>query len=332
MRDDGQLATKPDRIDFLRAVVYFGYRFNDWILLNTEIEFEHGSTGEGGEVSVEFGYLELMFAEAANLRAGLLLPPVGIVNEKHEPSTFFGTLRPQVERSIIPTTWRGNGAGFYGTIAQGLGYRAYVVEGLNAAGFTDADGIRGGRQNGAQALAENMAVTGRIEYDGLPGTIIAADFFTGNAGQGATDSLGEISAATTVISGHAEFAWKGLEARALVAQTTIDDAGRISVMNGTTIGSKLFGWYVSAGYDLIPLFVPGSEHALLPYVQYERFNTQKEVDPGFTANPANDRTILTLGLMYKPHPNVAFKTDYRDNTNEAGTAIDQWNLAVNYLF
>jgi hypothetical protein len=332
MRDNNQAANKPDRVDFLRAVVYFGYRFNDWILFNSEIEFEHASTGKGGEVSVEFGYLELMFSEAANLRAGMLLPPVGIVNEKHEPTTFFGTLRPQVERSIIPTTWRANGAGVYGTIVGGLGYRAYVVEGLNAAGFSDTDGIRGGRQNGAQALAENFAFTGRVEYDGLPGTVIAASVFTGNSGQGATDSLGTISAATTVVSAHAEFAWKGLEARALVAQTTIDDAGRLSMLNGKTIGSRLFGWYFTAGYDLIPLFVPGSEHALLPYVQYEMFNTQEEVDNGFMADPANDRSILTVGLMYKPHPNVAFKADYRDNKNEAGTAIDQWNLAVNYLF
>ena len=332
MRDDDQPANKPDRVDFVRAVVYVGYRFNDWILLNTEIEFEHASTGKGGEVSVEFGYLELIFSEHANLRAGLLLPPVGIINEKHEPTTFFGTLRPQVERSIIPTTWRANGAGVYGTIVSGLGYRAYVVEGLNAAGFTDTDGIRGGRQNGALALAEDMALTGRIEYEGLPGTIVAASVFTGNAGQGAQDSLGQISAATTVISGHAEVAWKGLEVRALVAQTTINDAGRLSVMTGKTIGSKLFGWYVTAGYDVLPLFIPGSEHALLPYVQYEIFNTQEEVDPGFVANPANDRSILTLGLMYKPHPNVAFKADTRDNKNEAGTGINQWNLAVNYLF
>ncbi len=331
-RDDGPDANKPDRIDFLRAVVYFGYRFNDWILLNSEIEFEHGSTGKGGEVSVEFGYLELMFCEQANLRAGMLLTPVGIVNEKHEPSTFFGTLRPQVERSIIPTTWRANGAGFYGDILPGLGYRAYILEGLNASGFSDTDGIRGGRQSGAQALADDMALAGRLEYRGLTGTIIGASAFTGNSGQGAMDSLGELNARTTVLSAHAEFAWKGLELRALYASTSIDDAGRISAMNGKTIGSRLSGWYVACGYDVIPLFLPGSEHYLAPYVQYEMYNTQAEVDPGFMANPANDRSILTMGLMYKPHPNVAFKGDYRDNRNEAGTAIDQWNLAVNYLF
>ncbi|MDH4070907.1 MAG: hypothetical protein OEV30_10840 [Ignavibacteria bacterium] len=330
--DDGTVAGKKDMIDFLRAVVYFGYRYNDWILFNSEIEFEHASTGSGGEVSVEFAYVELMAAPFANIRAGMLLAPVGIVNEKHEPSTFFGTLRPQVEQSIIPTTWRANGAGAYGRILPGLGYTAYVLEGLDATGFSASSGIRGGRQKGAKALAENFGFAGRIDFYGLPGTTLGASIFTGASGQGATDSLGVICANTTVASIHGEFAWKGIELRGLYAQTTIGDAGRLSVMNGEVIGSSMHGWYISGGYDVVPLFDPSSEHYLAPYIQYEQFNTQAEVSPGFSANPANDRAIMTIGLMYKPHPNVAFKGDYRDNKNEAGTAINQWNVAVNYLF
>ncbi|MEX0601699.1 MAG: hypothetical protein WD295_00060, partial [Bacteroidota bacterium] len=193
-RDDNQDAGKPDKIDYLRNVVYIGFRFNDWILFNSEVEFEHGSTGKGGVVSVEFGYVELMFSRAFNLRAGMVLPPLGIVNEKHEPSTFFGTLRPQVERLIIPSTWRTNGVGVYGEIAPGLNYRGYVVEGFNAKSFSDADGVRGGRQSGANALAENFGLTGKVEYSGIPGTIIGAGVYTGNSGQGAKDSLGTIDA------------------------------------------------------------------------------------------------------------------------------------------
>jgi hypothetical protein len=36
--------------------------------------------------------------------------------------------------------------------------------------------------------------------------------------------------------------------------------------------------------------------------------------------------------MYKPHPDVAFKADYRNNWNGAGTAVNQWNIAANYMF
>lgn len=331
-RDDGSDANRPDRIDFLRNVVYFGFRFNDWIVFNSEVEFEHGSTGKGGEVSVEFGYVELMFSKHFNFRAGMVLPPVGIVNEKHEPSTFFGTHRPHVERLIIPSTWRTNGVGAYGEIIPSLSYRAYVVEGLNARNFNESDGIRGGRQSGASALAEDFAATGKIEYDGIPGTILGASFYAGNSGQGAADSLGEITAMTTLVSIHGEFAWKGLEMRALYASTTLDQAGRISAMTGRNIGSEMNGWYIVGGYDIVPLMAPGSEHYLAPFVQYERFNTQKSIDAGFSRNNANDRSTLAIGVSYKPHPNVAFKFDYRDNQNQANTGINQWNLAVNYLY
>jgi hypothetical protein len=331
-RDDGTTATTKDKVDFLRNVVYVGFRFNDWIVFNSEVEFEHASTGKGGEVSVEFGYVELMFSPNFNLRAGMVLPPVGIVNEKHEPSTFFGTLRPQVERLIIPSTWRTNGFGAYGEIVPSLNYRAYIVEGFNAKKFSASDGIRGGRQSGANALAENFGVTGKVEYDGFPGGIVGASFYTGNSGQGATDSLGTVSASTTLISLHGEYAWQGLEVRALYATTSLDQAGRVSALAGATIGSRMEGWYFVAGYDVVPLFAPGSEHYLAPFVQFEKFNTQKEVDAGFFANKATDRSIFAMGLTYKPHPNVAFKVDYRDNKNAAGTGLNQWNLALAYLY
>ncbi len=338
-REDGKDANKPDQIDFLRSILYVGFRFNDWILFNSEIEFEHGSTGRTdgsgkslGEVSVEFGYVELMFSKAANLRAGMVLPPLGIINEKHEPSTFFGTLRPQVERFIIPSTWRAIGVGLYGELAPSLGYRAFLVEGLNAASFSDNEGIRGGRQSGSKAVAENFAFAGKVEYTGFAGSTLGASFYHGKSGQGAKDSLGTIGAATTLVSLHGEFSWKNLEVRALFAGATIDDAGRVSSLTRKTIGSGLNGWYVVAGYDVLPLLAQGSEQYLAPFVQYETLNTQASVASGYTANPANDRSSLVLGVSYKPHPNVAFKFDIRQNSNKASTGIDQWNVALNYLF
>lgn len=331
-RDDNAAANKPDKIDYLRNVVYVGFRFNDWILFNSEVEFEHGSTGKGGEVSVEFGYVELMFSPAFNLRAGMVLPPVGIINEKHEPSTFFGSLRPQVERSIIPSTWRTNGLGAYGQLGEIFNYRAYLVEGFNAKNFSDADGLRGGRQSGASARAENFGLTGRLEFTGIPGGVLGASFYRGNSGQGQTDSLGTIDAATMLWSVHAEYVWRSLELRAVVAGATVDQAGRVSMLAGKTIGSEMNGWYVVAGLDLVPFFSPGSEHSFSPFVQYESLNTHAAVATGFTANKAFERNILTFGVSYKPHPNVAFKVDYQDVKNAAGTGINQWNAAVNYLY
>ncbi len=331
-RDDGKHANRLDQLDYLRNVVYFGFRYNDWILFNSEIEFEHATTGKRGSVSVEFGYLELMFSKTINVRVGMVLPPLGIINEKHEPSTFFSTQRPQVERVIIPSTWRTNGAGIYGEIVPDVNYRLFIVEGFDAKGFSDAEGIRGGRQSGSFALVEDFGYTGKLEYQGLPGTIIGGSFYYGRSGQGAKDSLGVIDAATSILSAHVEFVYRGFELRLLGAQTHLDQAGRVSALAKKTVARKTNGWYVVGGYDLMPLFAPGSDQALMPFIQYEKLNTHAEVDAGFTANPAHSRSVLTVGVNYKPHPNVAFKFDYNNHKNRAGTGIDQWNLAVAYLY
>src|SRR5690606_5504586 len=117
-----------------------------------EIEFEHASTGQGGEVSVEFAYLDYLATPHLGVRAGMVLVPMGFVNELHEPTTFLGTTRPLTESTIIPTTWRENGAGVFGDIGD-FSYRAYVINGLDAvgggssrAGGFSAAGLRGGRQ------------------------------------------------------------------------------------------------------------------------------------------------------------------------------------------
>src|ERR1043166_6490981 len=100
--------------DVVRAVLYTGYKFNDRALFNSELEVEHASTefagdetrgAEGGSVSIEFAYLDYLLRPSANVRAGLVLMPTGLINEQHEPTAYFGTHRPEVEDRILPTTW-----------------------------------------------------------------------------------------------------------------------------------------------------------------------------------------------------------------------------------
>jgi hypothetical protein len=157
LTEDGNPSGKTDQIDFLRAVFYFGYKFNDRLLFNSEIELEHASTSQSGSVSVEFAYLDYRATNLLGVRGGLVLIPMGFINELHEPPTFLGTERPETEQRIIPTTWRENGVGVFGE-AGGFVYRGYLVNGLDAvgggsskaAGFSAA-GLRGGRQKGSKA-------------------------------------------------------------------------------------------------------------------------------------------------------------------------------------
>lgn len=333
-RDDGSASGSPDQLDYLRHITYIGFRFNDWLLFNSEIEFEHGIAGgdEPGEVAVEFGYVEAAINSVLNVRAGMILVPVGIINEFHEPPTFHGSLRPETERSIIPTTWRANGVGLVGNSANGLGYKLYVTESLNASKFSSG-GIRSGRQNGAEAIAEDIGLSGRLDYNGIPGLNIGGSFFIGNTGQNMADS---IEAGVRLFSLHVMFARRGLELRGLFAQSSIDEADKLNAalnLNGAdSIGESQRGYYLTLAYDLMPLLIPGTTHALAPFVQFEHLNTQAEVPSGFAKNPALERTNISLGLTYKPHPNIAFKADYLNRDNKADTAVDQFNLAVNYLF
>src|SRR5688572_20053836 len=122
-------------MDFLRAVFYAGYRFNDKFLFNSEVEVEHAN-----EIWLEFAYLDYLAHPAFNVRGGLLLMPMGLTNEFHEPNVYLGAKRSETESRLIPSTWRENGAGVLGSAGK-FSYRAYVVSGMNANGFA-ADGLR----------------------------------------------------------------------------------------------------------------------------------------------------------------------------------------------
>lgn len=336
--DDGSPSGRQDTADLQRLVLYFGYKFNDSWLFNSEIEWEHATTGEGaeekGEVSVEFANLEYHIIEEANVRAGLVLIPMGFLNEMHEPPTFLGVRRPNVEQAIIPTTWREIGVGAFGD-AGPVSYRGYVVAGLNAAGF-DAANIRDGRQQGSNSVANDLAFTGRVDWNAATGLVVGASLFTGDSGQGLTDPTGaEIDAETTLIEAHAEYKWRGLQARALYAHTRIDDVARINDALGFTgadsIGERQEGWYAQAGFDLLT-FLKDTRQSLIPFVRFEAYDTQNEVPAGFARNGANDVTVKTIGVSWRPISYVVVTADFQDFDNRAGTGTDQWNVGLGFIF
>ena len=334
-----------DQNDLERAVLYVGYKFNDWIVLNNEFEFEHATTGEGseskGEVSVEFSQLDFFLNKHANIRAGLMLMPMGFINEIHEPVTFHGNHRPDVERFIIPTTWREMGAGVFGQITPELQYRMYAVNGLNAEGF-ESQGIREGRQGGSQALAENWAFTGRLDYtpNFAPGLLAGASTFLGDAGQGNLYAGQKASVFTQLYEGHLQWHYRGFEFRALGAWGHIGDAGLVSaqnVANGVdpdeaVVGSENYGWYAEAAYDIMPLLWKDSTQYLAPFIRYERYNTMAQAPSGFEDNPTFDRRIYQGGLTYKPIPNIAIKADYRNISSAGGQLPHEFNLGLGFIY
>jgi len=336
-RDDGAASGRTDEFDLVRAVLYFGYKFDDRFLFNSEIEYEHGTTGAGseakGEVSVEFAYLDFLARKEIGVRAGLLLLPVGFVNELHEPPVYLGARRPETENRILPTTWRELGAGVFGEIGP-VSYRAYVVNGLDAAGFNAGSPIRGGRQKGSRARAEDFGVTGRVDFTGVPGFLVGLSGYSGDSAQGRLAAGEDFDARVSIWDAHAEWRFRGLQLRGLAAFGRIGDAAEVNVLRNATgtasVGERFEGGYLEGGFDVLSF--RGGTASLVPFVRYERLDTQKEVPAGFARDRANDVRVWTVGANYRPIPQIVLKVDYQDFENEARTGVDQWNIGLGWLF
>lgn len=312
--------------DVARAVLYTGYKFNPSVVFNSELEVEHGSTefagdesrgAEGGSVGIEFAYLDYLLHPSANVRAGLVLMPMGIINEQHEPTAYFGVHRPEVEDRILPTTWTEIGAGMFGDVGS-FTYRSYVVTGLESSRFSSDSGLHEGKQGGANAAAKDLAVVGRLDWHPIEGTFFGGSVYGGDSGQGAgyrgRVTLGEL---------HADSKFRGISLRALVARGRIGDAGAISDRVGETIGSALAGWYVEGGYDI---------GRFTPYLRHEWLDTQRQVPAGFARDAANERRITTFGVAFKPIPQTVIKTDYQRIRTGAGTSDNHFNIGMGYIF
>ncbi len=330
----------PAEIDLRRFVVYLAHTFDDRISFRSELEIEDAKVegGEaGGEVAVEQAFLDYRVSDRLTLRTGLVLPPVGIINETHEPPTFNGVDRPAFEQDVIPTTWRELGVGILGTlpIGEGLSYRLYVVNGLTASGFSDAEGIREGRQEGKNASFANPSLTGRLDWV-RPGLRVGGSFWYG--GTTAGDTLlgsGTFTAPVALLSADARYDRGPLSLRAVVATISVSDADTINALYGTAVGNRIAGGYVEAAYNVLPLLAPRSKQRLHAFVRHERYDTQADVPTGTTQDRQFARRVTTLGLTYKPLWNVAFKGDYEVRRTAAGGGVgagETLRFGVGYQF
>jgi hypothetical protein len=320
-----------DEADFLRLVLYFGYKFTDKLLFNTEIEIEHATTagrGDDGSVSVELASLEYLYRPELSFRGGLLLVPMGFLNEVHEPPFFYGTERPEPERRIIPTTWRENGAGIFGDIGESISYRAYVMNGFDALGF-DSSGLRGGRQKGERARANDLVFVGRVDFRPCAGCLFGGSYYVGNSGQ---DQSGVPDVRTQIWELHAQYERGPLHLRGLYTQAHLDDTRELSLLVEDSVARLMIGGYAEIAYDLWPLFAAGSEKSLSPFFRFEYLDTQHDLASGIARDRTQPRRIFIPGVQFKPHPNVVLKLDYRKVEAWSGQAPDELRLGMGLVF
>lgn len=326
--ESGAAGAPTTRLDFLRAVLYTGYRFSPKFVFNSEIEVEHGN-----EIFVEFAYVDFLPTENLTLRGGLVLLPLGLVNEFHEPTVYLGARRPETEQRIIPTTLRENGAGVLGSFGI-VNYRAYVTNGFNGAGYTSA-GLRGGRQRGVQARAANLAISGRVDLAPIPGVVAGVSFYRGGAGQEQVVLNGSrLDVDTTIADIHGQAQFRGLDIRGLFAHAAVDDAQGASqalrLAATAPIAEAMRGGYVQLGYNVLSQL--STPVAVTPYVRLENVDTQHRIPAGFTRDLARDGSFKTVGVDIKPIPSVVVKADYQWITNAAGSGRNQFNINLGYAF
>jgi len=325
-KDESMTHKDGVKLDFHRFVLGWSYEWNDSIRLEAEIDFEHAAT----ELELEYAYLEFDIAPEASLRVGSLLMPIGPLNEFHEPPLFYSVERPHVQKNIIPTTWQENGFGIAGRAINGkLGYRAYLVSGLDGNKFKSISGIRNGRSKGSKSTADDLALVGRLEYSILPKFIVGGSLYVGGVDQDNTAINKDVR--LVIFDIDARYKFQGFDIQGVFVQNSIDEADKLSTVTGETIGEKMQGWYIEVAYDLLKL-TEIKDKRLMTFIRREAFDTNYKVPSGFTKNQAADREIWTVGVAFYPISKLVFKGDielWEDGTNDK---IGHINLGVAFMF
>ncbi len=323
-------------IDFHRFVLLFSHAFTPRIRFVGELELEHAfveGQEEAGELELEQAYIDFLIARRFNVRAGMVLVPVGILNERHEPPVFHGVERPLVDTVIVPSTWFEVGAGVHGELGGGWRYRAYVLAPLDAEGFSADEGIRGGRQKGSAAAVPSAALTGRVEYLGLRDLTLGGSVWLGRGHAFGTP----LETGVRVTEADARYSRDRLELRGQVAHVAIPDAGEINdaqtFQSGIdpNIARGLLGFYAEAAYRV---WARGSPRDLVVFARYEHADTQHRMPAGWLPLEEFQRKALTFGLTYFPDPDVAIKADYVWLRNRSGIirAPSSFNVGLGWWF
>jgi hypothetical protein len=298
------------RLDFHRFVLLVTHRFSDRLRFVGELELEHAfveGLEEAGELELEQAYVDFLLSRRFNVRAGMMLMPIGIINERHEPPVYYGVQRPFVDTVIVPTTWFEAGAGVHGELGRGWRYRAFVASPLNAR---------------------------RLEYLGVRGLVVGASFWSGRSG---FEFRPRFDVPVKLGEADARYTRGPLELRGQLAQVAISNAAELNDAMGRTVGvvpnvaRTLRGFYGEAGYRV----VPGSSYGELgAFVRYENFDTQFRMPDGYLPLKQFDRDATVFGITYWPDPDIAIKMDYSVVRNQSPTVIapNVFNLGLGWWF
>lgn len=336
------------KLDVHRIVMLFGYNFNERTSFITEIEYEHVK-----EVYIEQAFLQYRLNSMLNFRAGLLLIPMGIINEYHEPAVFNGVERPLIDQNISPTTWREIGAGITGTFLPiSLKYQVYVVNGFSSfadeAKLSGNNGLRGGRQKGAESFMSSPNFTGKIDFFGVRGLNVGLSLYAGNTQSTLYNGLDKSdeealaradSSVVGVIMTGADFRYSisGFRFRGQYYLASLDNTDQYNAFTSSNgeindLGSRLSGFYIEGAWNVLDL-MPSTGSELFPFVRYSSYNTHAQVEGSLDTNPSYKREVITAGLTWKPATGAVFKSDiqwFSDDNGEKARLL--FNAGIGVMF
>ena len=309
-------------VDVYRFVPYIGYKFSDNIVMNTELEFEHGgssdSTTNDGYVVVEFMYLDFLINKIFNARVGNFLVPMGLINERHEPTLFTTVQRPQTSKYLIPSTWHESGIMVYGNIGDDISYKVAGITALN----TQEKGekwLRSGRGGSYKQTNPEFATVARVDYAGVNGLLLGASAYYSASG------IGENSR-TLMYDVHGDYKVSGFRAYGVYTQTQRSNANSIS----TTAVEEAKGGFLNLSYDI--LSTTKSNFSLPIFAQFESVNPQAKFTDGTSFDAVNTTTI---GVNFFPQEQVVLKADYAMADNDyanSGKDTNTFSLSMGFIF
>lgn len=318
------------KLDVHRLVTFLGYNFNDKTSFVSELEFEHVV-----EVYVEQAFLSHNIRDNFSINAGLMLIPMGIQNLYHEPPTFNGVERTNVDKYIVPTTWREMGVSVNGRIMDNtLSYELMLVNGFNGYDgegvFSGNKGLRSGRQKGAESYMTAPDFASRFSYVGIPNLNLGLSTYFGESESTAYNGLdlsdkNAVSSADSTIIGinmigiDGRYQKGALQLRGQYIVADLSNTNQYNIFTGKDLGSKMLGYYAEAGYNFLAEKETNNE--LIAFARYENYNTHNQVEEspiigGVVINESYNRTDIIIGLGFKVSNGAMFKADYQIKSNE----------------
>ena len=306
-----------NQIDFHRYVLFFNYKFNKDIKFFSELELEHSLAADDapGEVELEQAFIQMELAQGLYFKAGVFLIPIGILNETHEPPTFYGVERNPVEGDIIPVTWWEAGIALTKQFDNGITIDWALHSGLSV--DSDFD-IRNARQKVANANADEWATTLRLKYYRSGLELATTMQYQNDLSTRDSDSTLNNTADNNAFlySIHGIYQTGNFTFKTLYAAWNIANVEDVEDASPSKKESQnQYGFLIEPSYKLTDKFGV-----------FARFFT---VD---AAKASDDVDGVTFGVNYWPTPQVVFKADITIEEEDKGNQNDSVNLGIGYQF